>query len=159
MGAYERKCGINGFHALQQQYRSARTTFATRLRRQLHIVRWAAGRASSFIGATLANGNFANGGIAMGVYLISGAAAGILLSLRFNVIILIPGIFLALLIAAFCGVTQGQGIWLTLGTLVVVATAVQLGYLVGTIAPIGSGANRLSNRRRESIASGVSRLV
>jgi putative Ca2+/H+ antiporter (TMEM165/GDT1 family) len=95
----------------------------------------------------------------MGVYLISGAAAGILLSLRFNVIILIPGIFLALLIAAFCGVTQGQGIWSTLGTIVVVATAVQLGYLVGTIAPIGSSANRLSNRRRESIASGVSRLV
>jgi hypothetical protein len=58
---------------------------------------------------------------------------GGVLGLRFKVFILIPTIVLALALVAANGVVVEEGILRLVGTMVVVATSIQLGYLGGSI--------------------------
>ena len=56
---------------------------------------------------------------------------GVVLGLRFKVFILVPAIGLALAMVAVNG--AGDGTWPLVGTMVVVATSLQLGYVCGSI--------------------------
>jgi hypothetical protein len=57
---------------------------------------------------------------------------GVVLGLRFKVLILIPAIGLALAVVALNG--TGDGTWQLVGTIVVVATSLQFGYVGGSIS-------------------------
>jgi hypothetical protein len=56
---------------------------------------------------------------------------GAILGLRFNVLVLVPTIGLALVVAAVVGAAQGDQIWLAAARLAVIATTIQIGYLGG----------------------------
>jgi hypothetical protein len=56
---------------------------------------------------------------------------GVSLGLRFTVLILVPAIGLALALVAVHGIVVEEGIWRLIGSMVVVATFIQLGYLGG----------------------------
>jgi hypothetical protein len=58
---------------------------------------------------------------------------GAVLGLRFKVFILVPAIGLALAVAAVTGIGVGDGVWRLVGTMVVAATLLQLGYVGGSI--------------------------
>jgi hypothetical protein len=57
---------------------------------------------------------------------------GLVLGLRFKVFILVPAIGLALAMVAVNGIVE-DGVWWLVGTMVVVATSLQLGYVGGSI--------------------------
>jgi xanthosine utilization system XapX-like protein len=61
---------------------------------------------------------------------------GVVLGLRFRMLILVPAMGLALAMVVFNGVLVGESIWQLAGTMVVVATVVQLGYFGGSILPL-----------------------
>jgi len=67
----------------------------------------------------------------MAIFLITGAIAGIILGLRFRVLVLVPAILLATVII----IVSGSGDRLSVIVLTVVGTAVslQIGYIVGCI--------------------------
>ena len=58
---------------------------------------------------------------------------GVVLGLRFRMVILVPTVGVAFAMVAFNGVVVGADIWRLVGTMVVVATSVQLGYVAGSI--------------------------
>ena len=59
--------------------------------------------------------------------------AGAMLGLRFKVFVLVPAIGLALAVVAVNGIGVQDGVWRLVGTFVVVATFLQLGYVGGNI--------------------------
>ena len=61
------------------------------------------------------------------------ALIGVALGQRFNVLILIPAIILAMVSTAIIEVMRGAGVWSMALTIVVVATVLQIVYLVGSI--------------------------
>jgi hypothetical protein len=61
------------------------------------------------------------------------ALIGVALGQRFNVLILIPTIILAMVSAAFIDVARGDEVWPAALTIILVATALQIGYLVWNI--------------------------
>ena len=67
----------------------------------------------------------------MAIFLITGAIAGIILGLRFKVLVLVPAVLLATVII----IVSGSGDRLSVIVLTVVGTAVslQIGYIVGCI--------------------------
>ena len=67
----------------------------------------------------------------MAIFLITGAIVGIILGLRFKVLIVVPAILLATVII----IVSGSGEKLSVIVLTVVGTAVslQIGYIVGSI--------------------------
>src|ERR1700686_1904028 len=67
--------------------------------------------------------------ITIGISILIGAALG----LRFSVLILLPTIVLATLITAAIGIAHGDQIWSVALAMVLVATALQISYLAGTI--------------------------
>ena len=78
---------------------------------------------------------------------IVGLLCGIVLALRFNVFVLIPAVFIGALVALGSSMAVGA----TVGTMglsvVLVITALQLGYLLGSFARYASLAVMLRNRR------------
>jgi K+-transporting ATPase c subunit len=58
---------------------------------------------------------------------------GVSLGLRFKVLILAPAIGLALALVAANGIVVEEGIWRLVGSMVIVVTFVQLGYLGGSV--------------------------
>jgi hypothetical protein len=62
------------------------------------------------------------------------ALIGVALGQRFNVLILIPTLILAMVSTAIIEVMRGAGVWSMALTIVVVATVLQIVYLVGSIA-------------------------
>jgi predicted Na+-dependent transporter len=56
---------------------------------------------------------------------------GIALGLRFKVLVLVPAIALAVIFALIVGVARGDSFWSIVLVMVIVGTAIQLGYLVG----------------------------
>jgi hypothetical protein len=76
---------------------------------------------------------------------------GVVLGLRFKVFILVPAIGLALAIAAAVnGIVVGEGAWQLVGTMVVVATSLQLGYVGGSIVQFVT-ATRASDHGKASV--------
>ena len=61
------------------------------------------------------------------------ALIGVALGQRFNVLILIPTIILAMVSAAIIDVARGDEVWPAALTIILVATALQIGYLVWNI--------------------------
>ena len=61
------------------------------------------------------------------------ALIGVVLGQRFNVLILIPTIILAMVSTAIIEVMRGAGVWSITLTIVLVATVLQIVYLVGSI--------------------------
>jgi len=61
---------------------------------------------------------------------------GVILGLRFKMIVLVPAFGLALALVAVRGIVMGEGVWRPVGTTVAVATFLQLGYICGSILRI-----------------------
>jgi hypothetical protein len=66
--------------------------------------------------------------------------AGTALGLRYKVLILVPAVFLAMTLAAIIGVGSADHFWSIVLAMVILGTAVQLGYLAGVAirAAVGS---------------------
>ena len=69
-----------------------------------------------------------------------GGAVGVLLGLRYKVLVLIPVFFVVLAIVAIAAILGLDGPWRLASMLVVVVTSVQLGYLLGNAAVAAIGA-------------------
>jgi hypothetical protein len=57
--------------------------------------------------------------------------AGIALGLRYRVVILLPAVSLVVTFTVIAGIARGDHFWSIILAMVMVGTAVQLGYLVG----------------------------
>jgi hypothetical protein len=57
--------------------------------------------------------------------------AGIALGLRYRVVILVPTLSLVMTFTVIVGVARGDHFWSIILAMVIVGTAVQLGYLIG----------------------------
>jgi hypothetical protein len=70
------------------------------------------------------------------------AVAGTILGLRCNVLVLVPTITFAMMLAGIVGIARADGAWSVILMTVALGSAVQLGYLAGTTtrALIGSSA-------------------
>jgi hypothetical protein len=89
--------------------------------------------------------------------LILGIVLGAMLSVRFNVVILIPGTFLTLVVVAFNGIVHGEGIWAVAQLMAGAAAALQVGYFLGSVLPLVVSPRRSDGRRDSSIPTGASR--
>jgi hypothetical protein len=63
------------------------------------------------------------------IHVLAGAALG----LRFKVMILVPALTLTMLFAAMVGVTRGDQFWSIAVAMILLGTAIQVGYLVGIL--------------------------
>jgi hypothetical protein len=59
--------------------------------------------------------------------------AGAVLGLRFKVMILVPAVTLTMLFAAIFGVTRGDRFWSIAVAMILLGTAIQVGYLAGIL--------------------------
>jgi len=57
--------------------------------------------------------------------------AGIALGLRYRVVILVPAVSLVVTFAVIVGIARGDHLWSIILAMVIVGTAIQLGYLIG----------------------------
>jgi hypothetical protein len=62
-----------------------------------------------------------------------GAVVGIVLGLRYKVLILVPAIMFAMISAIIVGIARADRFWSIVLMTVELITAVQLGYLAGTV--------------------------
>jgi hypothetical protein len=99
------------------------------------------------------------GGRAMLMFLAGGILIGALLSLRLNVIVLMPVTGAALMIAAVGGAARGDSFWYIVSTMVLVVTALQVGYLGGSALLAVTSYSRPSNRSREEMSGRMSRPI
>ena len=63
------------------------------------------------------------------IHVLAGAALG----LRFKVMILVPTLTLTMLFAAMVGVTRGDKFWFIAVAMILLGTAIQIGYLAGIL--------------------------
>ena len=63
------------------------------------------------------------------IHFLAGAALG----LRFKVMILVPALTLTMLFAAMVGVTRGDQFWSIALAMILLGTAIQVGYLAGIL--------------------------
>ena len=63
------------------------------------------------------------------IHVLAGAALG----LRFKVMILVPALTLTMLFAAIVGVTRGDQFWSIAIAMILLGTAIQVGYLAGIL--------------------------
>jgi len=61
---------------------------------------------------------------------------GAVLGLRFKVLILVPAIGFSVLVVTVNGIVLGESVWRLALVMVVAATAIQLGYIGGTVAQL-----------------------
>ena len=64
---------------------------------------------------------------------IIGAVVGIVLGLRYKILILVPALMFAMTLAIIVGVASADNFWSVVLTTVAVVIAVQLGYLAGIV--------------------------
>jgi hypothetical protein len=64
---------------------------------------------------------------------IVGVVVGIVLGLRYKVLILVPAFLLAMVFTIIVGIARADSFWSIVLTTVAVVTAVQLGYLAGIV--------------------------
>jgi hypothetical protein len=79
---------------------------------------------------------------------ISWALAGAVLGMRYKVLALVPAIGLAVLVVLILGIGRGDGGWTILGAAVAAATALQVGYLAGTLTRFAVAGARGARLRR-----------
>jgi len=77
---------------------------------------------------------------------IVGIAAGIVLGLRYKVLVLVHAVMFAINLSIIIGIARGDSFWSIVLTTVAVVTAVQVGYLAG----IGIRATIESTRRQQN---------
>jgi hypothetical protein len=75
---------------------------------------------------------FAQGTMTFALAII-GVAIGVVLGLRYKVLILVPALISAMLFAIGVGIVRAESFWSIVLTAVALVTAVQLGYLVGSV--------------------------
>jgi hypothetical protein len=92
-------------------------------------------------------------------FLVGGILIGAVLSFRLNVIAVIPVTCVALMIVAASEAARGDSFWYIAGTMVLVATALQLGYLGGCAFLAVTGSRRASDRSREEMSARMSRPI
>jgi hypothetical protein len=92
------------------------------------------------------------------IHILAGAALG----LRFKVMILVPSVTLTMLFAAIVGVTRGDQFWSIAVAMILLGTAIQVGYLAATLirAKIASvrAANGGHNIEIVAVSRGLPRL-
>jgi hypothetical protein len=91
--------------------------------------------------------------------LVAGLVLGAAVSLRFNVFVLIPAICLGLVVVAISGVARGHTVWSLIEMIAVGIAALQFAYFVGSATHLIAVAKRKSNRRGQSIPTGISRPI
>jgi hypothetical protein len=64
---------------------------------------------------------------------ICGTLVGVVLGMRFRVLVLVPSILFGLFAGAVAGMAEHEGFGTTVLTMLFIATALQLGYLCGTM--------------------------
>jgi hypothetical protein len=82
---------------------------------------------------------------------------GVILGLRFKVIVLIPAFGLALALIAVSGIVMEEGVWRPVSTTVAVAAFLQLGYICGSILRIAFYRTRVAGHGRVSPSTEASR--
>ena len=88
------------------------------------------------------------------------ALAGAVLGMRYKVLALVPAIGLALMMVLISAIARGDGIWAILGAAAAAGTALQIGYLAGTLirfAMAGARGARLRRAWTRATASGPAR--
>jgi hypothetical protein len=80
-----------------------------------------------------------------------GVLLGAVLGLRFKVLVLVPVICAALPIVVVAGIARGEGLWRLALAMIVVATSLQLGYILGIVVRFVLGAARAPNHARVSM--------
>ena len=93
------------------------------------------------------------------IVLVAGTLIGAVLSLRLNVLVLVPATCASLIIVAVGEAARGDTFWYIAGTMVLVATALQLGYLGSSAFLAVAGSRRASNPSREEISARMSRPI
>jgi len=73
---------------------------------------------------------------------IIGILAGIALGMRYTVVILVPAVTFAIIFAMIVGIARADHFWSIILAMVVLGTAVQLGYLAGTAIRTAVGSIR-----------------
>jgi hypothetical protein len=62
-----------------------------------------------------------------------GISVGWLVSLRFNVVILVPVGCLGLMIVGVSSIARGDSAWAIIGSMAVITASMQVGYLIGSV--------------------------
>jgi len=70
--------------------------------------------------------------------------AGITLGLRYRVLILVPAVMIAMIFAVIVGIAQADRFWSIILAMVIFGTAVQIGYLAGTVLRVAIESIRTS---------------
>jgi hypothetical protein len=88
---------------------------------------------------------------------------GAVLGLRFKLLILVPAIGFSVLVVTANGIVIGESLWRLALAAVVAATAIQLGYVGGTVAQLffrsASASLRSSAHRRRHVPDTARRIV
>jgi hypothetical protein len=90
-----------------------------------------------------------------------GVLIGAVLGLRFKVFVLVPVICGASAVVVIGGIARGDTLWRLAFTMVVIATALQMGYFLGNVIRLVTGAARASDHDRVSMptSAGMSGTV
>jgi hypothetical protein len=92
-------------------------------------------------------------GVTMLILMAIGILVGAVLGLRFKVLVLVPVICVALAIVLVDGIARGDGLWWLALAMVVIATSLQLGYILGIVVRFVLGAVRAPNHGRVSMST------
>jgi len=95
----------------------------------------------------------------LGTIIIS-TLAGIALGLRHNVLIVLPGVFLAMLFAMMVGIARAEHFWSIILGMVILGIAIQFGYLVGIAIRAIAGSIRapMTGGRNPELNSEIGRI-
>src|SRR5262249_25644006 len=86
-------------------------------------------------------------GATMAILILIGASFGALLGLRFKVFVLVPVTGIALGAVALGGLARAESSGRTLITMIVIATVLQLGYVLGSFIERAKERSRIEHRR------------
>jgi hypothetical protein len=80
-----------------------------------------------------------------------GVLVGAVLGLRFKVFVLVPVICIALAIVAVDGVARGDELWRLAISMIVIATALQVGYILGIVTQFVMASGRSTHHSTVSL--------
>jgi hypothetical protein len=69
----------------------------------------------------------------MMLLILTGVVAGAVLGLRLKVLVLVPVIWGALALVVVDGIARGDALWRLAFSMIIIATALQLGYFLGSV--------------------------
>ncbi len=89
-----------------------------------------------------------------------GVVVGIVLGLRYKILILVPAVSLAIMFAVMSGIARGDRVWSILLAMAILGTAVQFGYLAGIMirAAVGSICTSILGGRNPEFNSQIGRM-